>query len=364
MPGIQLPTIPTHDVASHNSEKSCYVTVGANVYNVTSFLPDHPGGGDLILEYGGKDISEIMGDEISHIHSEAAYEILEENLIGFVASEATIEAVAEHGRPDDIVPMPPNKAGMAAMKANGAIGEVDQSKPIFAATGLSGVEDLTKETDLKADYEVHRFLDLNKPLLMQVWNGGFTKEFYLQQVHRPRYYSKGDSAPLFGNFLEPLSKTAWYIIPIVWLPLVAYGSFLAYQGLPSFFQTAAYWLIGLTLWTLVEYGLHRGLFHVDKCASDAYHFTSSLLMLHRYLPDNRVGITAHFLLHGIHHYLPMDKYRLVMPPTLFVALATPFYKLAHTVFFYDWYAAMAVFCGGIFGYICYDLTHYFLHHKR
>ena len=364
MPGIQLPTIPTHDVAYHNSEKSCYVTVGANVYNVTSFLRDHPGGGDLILEYGGKDISEIMGDEISHLHSEAAYEILEGNLIGFVANEATIEAVAEHDQPDDIVPMPPNKAGIAAMKANGAVGQVDQSKPIFKATGLSGVEDLTKETDLKADYEIHRFLDLNKPLLMQVWNGGFTKEFYLEQVHRPRYYSKGDSAPLFGNFLEPLSKTAWYVIPIVWLPLVAYGTFLAYQGLPSFFQTAAYWLIGLTLWTLVEYGLHRGLFHVDKCALDASHFASSLLMLHRYLPDNRVGITTHFLLHGIHHYLPMDKYRLVMPPTLFVALATPFYKLAHTVFFYDWYAAMAVFCGGIFGYICYDLTHYFLHHKR
>ena len=89
-----------------------------------------------------------------------------------------------------------------------------------------------------------------------------------------------------------------------------------------------------------------------------------LLIERRYLPDNRVGITAHFLLHGIHHYLPMDKYRLVMPPTLFVALATPFYKLAHTVFFYDWYAATAVFCGGIFGYICYDLTHYFLHHKK
>ena len=364
MPGVRLPTIPTHDVASHNNEESCYVTVGANVYDVTSFLPDHPGGGDLILEYGGKDVSEIMGDELSHAHSEAAYEILNDNLIGYVAKEATIKAAVEHDRPEDIVPMLPNEAGMAAMKANGAIGEVDQSKPIFANTGLSGVEDLTKETNLDDDYEEHRFLDLNKPLLMQVWNGGFTKDFYLEQVHRPRYYMKGDSAPLFGNFLEPLSKTAWYVIPIFWLPPVAYFSFVAYQGLPSFFQTAAYWLIGLGLWTLVEYGLHRGLFHVDKCAFRTSASSSSLLTPPRYLPDNRVGITAHFLLHGIHHYLPMDKYRLVMPPTLFIALAAPFYKLAHTVFFYDWYAAVAVFCGGIFGYIVYDLTHYFLHHKR
>ena len=60
----------------------------------------------------------------------------------------------------------------------------------------------------------------------------------------------------------------------------------------------------------------------------------------------------------------MDRLRLVMPPTLFVVLATPFWKLAHTVFFYDWNAAVAVYCGGIFGYICYDLTHYFLHHKK
>lgn len=84
----------------------------------------------------------------------------------------------------------------------------------------------------------------------------------------------------------------------------------------------------------------------------------------RYLPDNRVGLTLHFLLHGIHHYLPMDRYRLVMPPTLFVALAAPFYKLAHAVFFYNWYAAVTVYSGGIFGYICYDLTHYFLHHRN
>lgn len=76
-----------------------------------------------------------------------------------------------------------------------------------------------------------------------------------------------------------------------------------------------------------------------------------------------MGITTHFLLHGIHHYLPMDRYRLVMPPTLFFFLAIPFYHLAHTVFYWDWYVATAVFCGGIFGYICYDLTHYFLHHK-
>lgn len=72
----------------------------------------------------------------------------------------------------------------------------------------------------------------------------------------------------------------------------------------------------------------------------------------------------HFTLHGIHHYLPMDKYRLVMPPTLFLALVGPFWKLAHALFYWDWNIATAAFCGGMFGYTCYDMTHYFLHHQN
>ncbi|GAB7353985.1 hypothetical protein MBLNU459_g4580t1 [Dothideomycetes sp. NU459] len=344
MPSRTLPTIPQADVASHNTSKSCYVTVGTKVYDITPFVQDHPGGGDLILEYGGKDVKEIMDDEASHTHSEAAWEILDDHLVGFVANEAVMKTVVESDSPFDIVPFPPSERGARELQKDG----VDaQSKVVFATTGMSCEEDLSRETDPTVDYRAHKFLDLNKPLLMQVWNGGFTKAFYLEQVHRPRHYKGGDSAPLFGNFLEPLSKTPWWVIPTVWLPPVAYGTYLAGQGLSNLFQLAAYWTVGLCIWTIVEYGLHRCLFHIDH-----------------YLPDNRVFLTLHFLLHGIHHYLPMDRLRLVMPPTLFVALATPFWYLAQTVFFYNWFAATAVFCGGIFGYICYDLTHYFLHHRN
>ncbi len=75
------------EVESHNSPKSCYVTVGANVYDVTDFLDSHPGGDDLILQYAGQDVAAILQDESSHLHSEAAYEVLNDSLVGFVASE-------------------------------------------------------------------------------------------------------------------------------------------------------------------------------------------------------------------------------------------------------------------------------------
>lgn len=299
----------------------------------------------MILEYGGKDVKDIMDDELSHSHSESAWEILDEHLVGFVANDKVMKVVKESNAPDNIVPMPPNAEGMQELRDSGAVSD-KREEPVYATTGMSNADDLSRETDVSSDYQKHKFLDLNRPLFMQVWNGGFSKKFYLEQVHRPRHYKGGESAPLFGNFLEPLTKTPWWVVPTVWLPPVAYGTFLASQNLPSA-QVVPYWILGLCIWTLVEYGLHRCLFHLDD-----------------YLPDNHVALTAHFLLHGIHHYLPMDRLRLVMPPTLFVVLATPFWKLAHTVFAYNWYAAVAVFCGGIFGYICYDLTHYFLHHRN
>ena len=253
MPGRTLPNIPACEVASRNTTASCYVTIGTKVYDVTSFLDAHPGGGDLILAYGGKDVEVIMGDEISHSHSEAANEILEERLIGFVVTEPLLKSARQSELPESIPQLASKDKGIREVKDMGVTREV----AAYKQTGMSSAADLSVKTDK------HKFLDLNKPLLMQVWNGGFSKDFYLEQVHQAKH-KDGESAPLFGNFLEPLSKTAWYVIPIVWLPPVAYGSFLACNGLPSVFQFVLYWLTGLGLWTLVEYGMHRGLFHVDK----------------------------------------------------------------------------------------------------
>ncbi|KAL3462445.1 FMN-dependent dehydrogenase-domain-containing protein [Aspergillus heterothallicus] len=46
------------DVASHNSKDSCWVIVHGKAYDVTEFLPEHPGGQKIILKYAGKDATE------------------------------------------------------------------------------------------------------------------------------------------------------------------------------------------------------------------------------------------------------------------------------------------------------------------
>lgn len=246
MPGRILPTFTKAEVESHNSADSCYVTLGSKVYDITSFVEDHPGGGELVLEYAGKDVTEILRDPVSHEHSESAYEILDDSLVGFIGAESSAKSAN-------------------GSLANGSLANGNkESRPVYASTGMSNEEDLSVDTDPNQDYKKHKFLDLNKPLLMQLWNGGFSKDFYLDQVHRPRHYRGGESAPLFGNFLEPLSKTAWYVVPIVWMPPVIYGTIMGTAGLGSTPAAVGYWIFGVFFWSLIEYFMHRFLFHIDK----------------------------------------------------------------------------------------------------
>ncbi|KAF7546573.1 hypothetical protein G7Z17_g8341 [Cylindrodendrum hubeiense] len=46
------------EVAEHNNAKSCWVIVHGKAYDVTEFLPEHPGGQKIILRYAGKDATE------------------------------------------------------------------------------------------------------------------------------------------------------------------------------------------------------------------------------------------------------------------------------------------------------------------
>ncbi|KAH3903631.1 fatty acid alpha-hydroxylase SCDLUD_001276 [Saccharomycodes ludwigii] len=324
-----VPLYSATDLSKHATEKDCWVTLyNRRIYDITTFLDEHPGGKDILLDYAGKDITEVMKDLDVHEHSDSAYEILDDNyFIGVLANEE--ETTRLLSNPDHVV-----EVSTSSLNVNDG----------YFVKDLPTEDKLRIATDYKKDWENHKFLDLNKPLLWQVLFGKFTKEFYVDQIHRPRHYGKG-SAPIFGVwFLEPLSKTPWYVIPSTWLPFVCYFFYKGVTHMNPFFSVFLFG-VGLFVWTLIEYSLHRFLFHFDQN-----------------LPESQIAFTFHFLAHGVHHYLPMDKFRLVMPPALFIVLCTPIYKLVFAIFPYYW--ACSGFAGGLLGYICYDLTHYFLHHAK
>ncbi|KAL1882592.1 hypothetical protein Plec18167_003009 [Paecilomyces lecythidis] len=63
----------TSEVASHNTKKDLYMIIHDKVYDVTSFVDEHPGGEEVLLDVGGQDGTEAFEDVG---HSDEAREIL------------------------------------------------------------------------------------------------------------------------------------------------------------------------------------------------------------------------------------------------------------------------------------------------
>lgn len=56
--------LTAEEVAKHNSSESCWVIIHDQVYDVTDFLPEHPGGAAVVLRFAGQDAT----DEYDPIH--------------------------------------------------------------------------------------------------------------------------------------------------------------------------------------------------------------------------------------------------------------------------------------------------------
>ncbi|CAO3595113.1 unnamed protein product [Absidia cylindrospora] len=308
------------EINKHNTENSCWVVYREKVYDMSVFLRDHPGGEDLILEYGGKDVTSVMKDTASHEHSDSAYEMMDDYCIGDVSQPRQFN----------------DKEREKLHRQRVAVLEEEEEYNTYAQEDFTpSITNTVKDT---------KFLDLRRALIPQFFKTQFTKEFYLEQVHKPRYLPT--PAIFFGHpLLEPLTKTKWYVVPMLWIPFVIYQLYQAYSLWSSSSVTLSLFGGGVFIWSLLEYGLHRCLFHFDD-----------------HLPDAQWAFLLHFTLHGFHHFLPMDSLRLVVPPALFVILAYPWIRLAH-VLFPSW-MAHGIIAGGVFGYILYDMTHYYLHHAK
>lgn len=107
---------------------------------------------------------------------------------------------------------------------------------------------------------------------------------------------------------------------------------------------------GAFSWTWFEYTLHRYFFHGEDYWMNK-------------LPHHKSVWWFHFLIHGIHHAFPQDRYRLVFPPipgglVLYVFGYTPMSYIVPPDLLRLFYS------GFILGYIAYDMIHYFIHHSN
>lgn len=97
-------------------------------------------------------------------------------------------------------------------------------------------------------------------------------------------------------------------------------------------------IIGLLVWTVVEYLAHRFLFHLDLQSS----FGKQLI----------------FVIHGNHHSFPHDALRNMMPLSVTVPIALLLWFISGVL---DGRSGHAIFVGFLTGYILYDFIHYACH---
>jgi len=146
-----------------------------------------------------------------------------------------------------------------------------------------------------------------------------------------------------SDFMEFFTHITPQAIVIIWLPVVFLLLFTS-SGI-SLVNTTIGFLIGLFVWTLAEYTLHRFVFHFPPKTPRMERIT--------------------FLFHGVHHAQPQCKTRLVMPPVVALPFAALFYGLFWLILGTglgapEWVHPLTA--GFLTGYLIYDLTHYATHH--
>lgn len=150
--------------------------------------------------------------------------------------------------------------------------------------------------------------------------------------------SASDRLRLFRNpWLERLTVIPLWAFVAVWavlLPAIAYVGFVSAASLwavPLIF-------VGLIVWTLTEYALHRYVFHFD--------------------PRSPLLKQVIFVIHENHHTDPNDELRNLMPPIVSIPVGGFVWGLSLLVLgsLGTWFLL-----GFMTGYVAYDLVHFATH---
>ncbi|NXX48600.1 FA2H hydroxylase, partial [Tricholaema leucomelas] len=183
------------EVRARCAQGSCLVRCRRRLYDLSGFVRLHPGGEQLLRRRAGTDVSAAL-DGPPHRHSANARRWLEQYYVGEMESG------------DEQVPRGWLRFGLCGL------GGADL-RPECPGSGWGCHHSLLPQ-DL---------VDWQKPLLWQV---GYLGEKYDEWVHQP----VDRPIRLFhSDILESLSKTAWYVVFIVWAPVVLYLSWVSYTSL-------------------------------------------------------------------------------------------------------------------------------------
>jgi sterol desaturase/sphingolipid hydroxylase (fatty acid hydroxylase superfamily) len=151
--------------------------------------------------------------------------------------------------------------------------------------------------------------------------------------------NKGTKKLSNNPLIERLTRTQ-ISIPITLF--IIYSSILIYWNITntslSLISSLLFFFIGLLAFSLVEYMMHRYVFHMTV-------YTNTRKKLQ-------------YIMHGVHHEFPKDKDRLAMPPLASLSIATLLLYI-FKILMHDY--VFAFLPGFLIGYASYLFVHFIIH---
>lgn len=155
------------------------------------------------------------------------------------------------------------------------------SANLFIIQCVTRVSFLLLQLDNLQKHYTNDPVDYNKATLYQV--GHLGKE-YDAWVHTAIVPPNGTVRLFTTDLMEFFTHTHWWLVPTLWLPVVALCFHLSTTGFNGLYPScsipnaAALFPFGMLIWSLLEYSLHRWVFHT--------------------VPSTYWLITIHYLIHG------------------------------------------------------------------
>ncbi|KAM7219377.1 L-lactate ferricytochrome c oxidoreductase [Rhypophila decipiens] len=181
------------EVAKHRTPESCWVVLYGNVYDVTEFLPSHPGGSKIILQLAGRDATE----EYDPVHPPGT---LEENL----KPEAKLGEID----PESLAKLRAKEAASSkASSQSGQGGKKPPPPPLHTLLNLDEIEAVAKTQVSKKCWAY--YFSAGDDLISKYYNGSVFKSILL----RPRVFVDCTSASTATTLLGHKVDTPLYVSP-------------------------------------------------------------------------------------------------------------------------------------------------------
>jgi sterol desaturase/sphingolipid hydroxylase (fatty acid hydroxylase superfamily) len=131
---------------------------------------------------------------------------------------------------------------------------------------------------------------------------------------------------------------SFWIFPLLALGLIAFSYQI--EGTSGLSELPWLWLSGILIWTLLEYGLHRHVFHIHV----------------RNATVRRLFKESHLQ----HHDEPRDRDKILVHPAFGLVISAAIYLLLYSVLG-SLYQAAGVMAGIWTGFLYYEAVHYRVH---